>query len=110
MIEIPFEGFAARCSDVVFRKRCSAREGLLHRDVTGVFELTRVDADVAVSSVQEILQVRKAEFLVCGKSADDAKPHSLVDHLVKFARDGFGGVLNPKRVRIITAAVLYFNS
>jgi hypothetical protein len=42
-----------------------------------------MDADVAVSGIQKILQVGEAELVIRREGADDTESHALVDYLIE---------------------------
>src|ERR1700722_11410173 len=79
MIEIFFQRPAASRRQPKFGLEQPAREGLGAADVPGVFQLARVDAQVAVGDSQELLQFVEPERLVHRQRADDSQAGTLVN-------------------------------
>jgi hypothetical protein len=72
----------------VFRFGQAPVEGLGAHDVVGFFEFARMNAQVAVGSLQHSLQLVKRKRPINRQCADDAQPHPLVNQTVEISGDG----------------------
>src|SRR5690242_20241886 len=90
MTQIFFECFATGGAEAVLGLGHASGEGLRARDIAGVFELARVDADVAVCGAEELFEFIERERTIYGQSADDAETRALVNQPVEVCRRGFG--------------------
>ena len=61
MIQVLFKRFSARRGKLILRFRRSLLKGFLAGNVMSLFELSRMDAQVAVRCLQKRLQVFKSE-------------------------------------------------
>src|SRR5689334_6629165 len=61
VVEIAFEGATAGRGDGVLRLRHASLEGLRARDVLGLLQLARVDAEISVRGIEELLEIVEAE-------------------------------------------------
>ncbi len=82
--EVAFERPAARGGQPVFGLRRPPVEELITGDVLRLFELARVDAQVAVGRVQEFFEFVEGERVVDGEGADDGEADAFVDEAVEF--------------------------
>src|SRR6266542_3265734 len=71
VIEIALERPPAEGGESVLRLGDAARERLLARDVLGVFELPRMDAEVAVGRFEQRLQLVERDAITHRERADD---------------------------------------
>src|SRR6202166_5073272 len=104
VIEVALERPLAGGGQPILGLRQAADERLVALDVTGLFELARVHAEVAVGGAQEALEVVEAQPLVHGKRRDDPQPHALVDQPVEI-ESGAGGAFRGRRARSDGAVV-----
>src|SRR5687767_11293012 len=86
MVEISLERPAPRCREPILRLRHPSLERFRARDVLGFLQLARVDAQVSVGRVHQLLQVAEAQRVVDRKSADDAEPEALVYETIELVR------------------------
>src|SRR6202051_3300644 len=98
VIEVTLERPLAGGGQAVFGLRQTADERLVALDVTGLFELARVHAEVAVRGAQQALEIVEAQPLVHGQRRDDPQPHALVDQAVEL-ESGAGGAFRGGRAR-----------
>src|ERR1700729_3788796 len=78
VIEVALERFTTCRREAVFRLGQSTVERLRAHDVIGFFELSRMDAQVAVGRLQHRFQFIECERAIHSKRADDAQPHAFV--------------------------------
>src|SRR5215208_3948720 len=69
-------------------------EGLRTRDVAGVLELARVDAEVAVGRAEELLELVEGERLAAGEGAHDPEAQPLVDDPIEIEGHRLGAALH----------------
>src|SRR2546423_7355549 len=72
MVQVALEGTAADSRQSILRLRHPASEGFRACDVFGLLELARVDAEIAVGRLHQLLEITEAERVVDGQRADDA--------------------------------------
>src|SRR5579864_5165807 len=99
VIEVTLERPLAGGGQAVLGLRQAADEGLVALDVTGLFELARVHAEIAVGGAQQALQVVEAQPLVHGQRRDDPQPHALVDQAVELESGAGGAAFRGRRAR-----------
>ena len=80
------QGAASGGGQAIFGARQTALERFRAADVLRVFELPRMDAEVAVGRSQQILQVVEREPLADGERADDAEAKPFVNEPVELER------------------------
>jgi hypothetical protein len=90
MIKVAFEGAPAGRSQPVIGLWEATFEVFVASNVTGFLELARMNAQVAVSSAQKPLEIIKTERLIHSQSADDSKPHALVNQAVQVRSKAVG--------------------
>src|SRR6202521_6439962 len=88
MIEITLERPATRGSKAVLSLRHAPFERFRARDVFGLLELARVDAEVAVGSIHQLFEIAETERIVDSQCAHDAKAETLVNEPVERVRAG----------------------
>src|SRR5713101_2036664 len=88
--EVLFERTPAGRVQAVLGSRYPAIERLVAGDVLGFFQLSGMDAQVAVCRVQEPLEVVERQPLVNCQGADDAQSQALVDEPIEIERARFG--------------------
>src|SRR6266487_1433118 len=88
VIEIALERPPSEGGESVLRLGDAARERLVARDVLGVFELPRMDAEVAVGRFEQRLQLVECDAVTHRERADDREPHALVNQPVQVRRGG----------------------
>src|SRR6185295_12010438 len=98
MIEIALESPPAGRREPVVGLRHPALEVLLAGDVSCLFQLAGMDAEVAIRRLQQPLEVVEAEMMVDGQGADDPQPHPLVDETVE-VQSGLGSRIGYSHVR-----------
>src|SRR6185503_3641404 len=86
VIEVPLQRLPSRRAQPVFGPRQPPLEGLGASDIPGLFQLSRVNAEVAVGGIQQPLELVERERLVHGQGTHDGKPHPLVDEPVELER------------------------
>jgi len=86
LIQISFQRATSLRRQAVFRLRHPTFERLLAGNVFGLFQLARMDAKIAVSGIQQLLEVIEGERTVHCQSAQDSQPQSLMDQPIEFQR------------------------
>src|SRR5262249_55526114 len=101
VVEVALERAPSGRRQAILGLRQAPLEGLRARDVLGVLELARVDAEVPVGRLQELLEIVERERLVDREGADDAETHPFVDEPVELGsgRGGPGVGPLPRRTR-----------
>src|SRR5712692_7892748 len=90
MSQVLLERAAARRRQPVLGPREAAVERLVAGDVLRLFELARVDAQVAVRGPQQSLQIVERQPVVRRQRADDAETQPLVNEAIQFERAASG--------------------
>jgi len=90
VIEIFFERHAPGCSQPVYGPRRTTCKRLLTRHVSRVFELARMDAEIAIRGVQCGFQVSERKVARRRQGADNAEAHAVVEQPIKRGRDPNG--------------------
>src|SRR5688572_6771221 len=83
MVQVTLERATSGGGQPILRLRHSPLERLCARDVFGFLELARVDAEIAVGSLHQLLEVAEAERVVHRQRADDAEPEALMNEPVE---------------------------
>src|SRR6266550_1869523 len=83
VVKVALEGTAAASRQSILRLGHPAREGFRARDVFGFLELARVDAEIAVGRLHQLLEITEAERIVDGQRADDAEAEAFVNEPVQ---------------------------
>src|SRR5258705_12475555 len=86
VIEIALERPPAEGGESVFGFGDAALERLVARDVLGVLELARVDAEIAVARFEQRLQLVEREALAHRERAHDREPHALANQPIEIRR------------------------
>jgi len=86
LIEIFGEGAAAGGGQAIFGARDSSLEKFDAGNVLRLFELSGVDAQVAVGGFEDAFEIVEAERIVGGKGADDAEADALVNQAIEFGK------------------------
>src|SRR5436190_1089020 len=86
MIEIGLECFASRTAQPVLGFRDAPFEVFLARDVLPFLELARMNAEIAVGSLEQILQLVECHRIVHGQCADDSQPYRFMNQPVEIRR------------------------
>src|SRR5579864_9531363 len=86
VIEIAFQGLASRSRQTIFRLGRAALEGFGANDVLRLFQLSCVDAQVAVGRFQQGFQFVKRERAIHRERADDAEANVFVNQAVEIRR------------------------
>src|SRR3954471_15610792 len=86
MIEIALERPPAEGGETVFGFGDAVFERLLAADVLRVFELARVDAEVAVARLEQRLELVEGEAFAYRERAHDRETHAFVDQPVECGR------------------------
>ena len=90
MRQVVFKRGAALLSEAIFTSGEPAFELLFAGDIARIFELARVDAEIAVCGTEDLLQILEGEALVYREGADDAKAKALMNDPVQRARTSPG--------------------
>ena len=90
MLQVALERATAGRAQAVLGSRHPAFEHLAAGDVTRLLQLPGVDAEVAVSGVEQSLELVEAQRLVHRQRAHDREPHALVDEAIQLERRGRG--------------------
>src|SRR5438045_3785555 len=72
----------------VFGARHAAIKVLGTGDVACLFQLARVDAQIAVGCLEQLFQIVKCERLINRQCAQNAEPHPFMDQAIEFADGG----------------------
>src|SRR4029079_19434952 len=86
VVEIAFEGATTVWCDRVLRLRHASLEGLRARDVLRLLQLARMDAEIAVRGVEQLLEIVEAERVGRGQRAENAESHAFVNQAVERER------------------------
>src|SRR5436309_13517115 len=86
VVEVALERPPAEGGESVFRLGDSGLERFVARDVAGVLELARVDAEIAVARLEQGLELVEGETLAHRERADDREPHAFVNQPVELRR------------------------
>ena len=84
--EVLVKRTAAGGGEAIFGSRHAAIERLVAVDIAGLFELSRMDAEIAVRRAEQALQFVEREMRVDGERAHDAESKTLVDQPVECER------------------------
>ena len=87
--EVLVERTAAGGSEAIFGSRHAAVERLVAVDIAGLFELSRVDAEIAVRRAEQALQFVERELRVDSERAHDAESKTFVDQPIECERRSF---------------------
>src|ERR1700689_4645624 len=88
MVQVLFQRPAPRRGQTVFRLGRAPGNSLRAADGSGVLELARVNAEVAIGHAKELLELVEGQRRVHGQRADDCEPRALVNQAVKARRLG----------------------
>lgn len=83
VIQVTLESLTACGSQLIFGLWHSALERFRAGDVLCLFKPPRMNAEVAIRRLQQLLQFIEREALVDGQRAHDSQPHTLVDNAVE---------------------------
>src|SRR5688500_9465550 len=89
MIEILLERTLASRGQAVFRLRPAILERLGARDVTCLFELASMHAQVAIRCIEQLLEITELHAIVHSERADDGQARTLVNDVVEIRRAGW---------------------
>ena len=97
LIEILGQGAASGRSQAVFGARHAAFEKFYAGNVLRFLEFAGVNAEIAVGSFEDALEIVEGERLVGGKSAHDAQANAFVNQAVEFGeREHAGSARGPR--------------
>src|SRR5580693_7278180 len=91
VVQIFFQRAASGGRQAIFRFRHAPVKGFGTAQVACVFQLPRMDAQVAVGRAQQFLQFIEGERFVDGQRTDDREARALVDQAVQIGRGIFRG-------------------
>src|SRR5271156_5048332 len=91
VVQILFQRAATGARQAIFGFRHAPVESFRTAQIAGVFQLARMDAQVAVRGAQQLFQLVESERFVHGERADDSKARTLVDQTVQIRRRIFRG-------------------
>src|SRR4051812_236444 len=86
VIEVSLEGATTGRRDGVLGLRHATFERLRAGDVFGFFELSGVDAEIAVRRRHELFQIVERQRLVDGERAENPEAEALVDETIERQR------------------------
>ena len=84
--QIVFECTASSGRQFVFSFRQPPFKIFRAGDVARLFEFARVNAEVTVSGIHQVLQIAERQRLVRGERADDSETQTLVDQTIEIWR------------------------
>src|SRR5438105_2599118 len=86
LVEISFQSFASLRGNSILGTRYAAFETLGAHHVVCILELARMDAQIAISCLEQTLQLRKGQRITHSKSANDPQAHSFVNDGIELGR------------------------
>src|SRR4030095_6279938 len=86
MIEVTFQGAPAGAGQLVFRFWRPALKRLGTMNVTGIFQLARMHAQISIRCLDRLLELVESKRFLGGEGANNSQTQALMNHAIDFVR------------------------
>lgn len=82
--EVVFESLSTGVGDAIFGLGHTTLKAFAAHNVVNFLQLARMNAEIAVTGIEELFELGKCKHIAHRKSADNAETHALVDERIQF--------------------------